>query len=426
MAEFKPGTPVRMKSGSEGWIKGEVVEYYDVIPVVGGMMIGGGMIPGYKVRVLEGKHKGEILSLPANYVEPESEGETMMDYESEISKILTLLNLRPGRGDTIVRISESAGAIHQYELPYEGALAFGNTVYNRLSLPVKIYSKATPGAVYADLKPSGPSGELKPLNLLSKKPVLSPEEAMAEIKRIDEIMTKRGVSWERQTIEGPGHPMRLRAIHSESHPGSWTLWDDATSKPYTPFGEAAGPLIFSTEIAASTTAGRIMRGEISTSELREPMTPEASAKSHRGGYQFILQRDRLGDLIITYDKELGKSVFLQFTHDQQPVIDILSAEEAAELDKGYKVAVQNAETRADVLLDLWEASATPDQPVKNVEIKRLLRQSIQEEKQAMSDYKQRGDAAAVQGNNKVAELYDHVRSEEEQHAKEFQDMLNSL
>jgi hypothetical protein len=54
-------------------VKGEVVEYYDVIPVpsAGGMtmMMGGGMTPGYKIRVLEGKHKGEIVKLPANYVE---------------------------------------------------------------------------------------------------------------------------------------------------------------------------------------------------------------------------------------------------------------------------------------------------------------------------------------------------------------------
>ena len=67
--ELTPGTAVRMKSGSEGWIKGEVVEYYDCIPTVGGVMIGGGLTPGYKVRVLEGKHRGEVLSLPANYIE---------------------------------------------------------------------------------------------------------------------------------------------------------------------------------------------------------------------------------------------------------------------------------------------------------------------------------------------------------------------
>jgi hypothetical protein len=67
------GTRVRMKSGSQGWVEGEIVEYYDVIRVPssegGGYMYGGGMTPGYKVRVLQGKHKGEVLSLPMNYVE---------------------------------------------------------------------------------------------------------------------------------------------------------------------------------------------------------------------------------------------------------------------------------------------------------------------------------------------------------------------
>lgn len=64
------GTRVRLKSGTEGWVEGEVVQYYDVIPVVGGMMYGGGVTPGYEVRVLQGKHKGQTLRLPLNYVEP--------------------------------------------------------------------------------------------------------------------------------------------------------------------------------------------------------------------------------------------------------------------------------------------------------------------------------------------------------------------
>ncbi len=67
MMELEPGTPVRMKSGTEGWVKGTVVEYFDVIPSVGGVIYTG---PGYKVKVLEGKHKGQELRLPANYVEP--------------------------------------------------------------------------------------------------------------------------------------------------------------------------------------------------------------------------------------------------------------------------------------------------------------------------------------------------------------------
>lgn len=60
------GAFVRLKSGTEGWVKGQIVEYYDLIPSVGGMIYTG---PGYKVHILEGKHKGETIKVPANYVE---------------------------------------------------------------------------------------------------------------------------------------------------------------------------------------------------------------------------------------------------------------------------------------------------------------------------------------------------------------------
>lgn len=64
------GTPVRLKSGSEGWIRGTVVEYFDVYSFGSlGSIYGGGMAPGYKVHILEGKHKGETIRVPTNYVE---------------------------------------------------------------------------------------------------------------------------------------------------------------------------------------------------------------------------------------------------------------------------------------------------------------------------------------------------------------------
>lgn len=63
------GTTVRLKSGTEGWVKGIIVDYYDVIPASGGVIYGGGVTPGYKVKMLEGKHKGEIIRVPLNYVE---------------------------------------------------------------------------------------------------------------------------------------------------------------------------------------------------------------------------------------------------------------------------------------------------------------------------------------------------------------------
>lgn len=65
---IKEGSIVRLKSGTEGWVKGQIVEYTDLIsyPALGAAIYTG---PGYKVYVLEGKHKGETIRVPANYVE---------------------------------------------------------------------------------------------------------------------------------------------------------------------------------------------------------------------------------------------------------------------------------------------------------------------------------------------------------------------
>lgn len=64
------GTPVRLKSGTEGWVRGTIVEYFDVYTMGPlGAIYGGGMAPGYKVHILEGKHKGETIRVPTNYVE---------------------------------------------------------------------------------------------------------------------------------------------------------------------------------------------------------------------------------------------------------------------------------------------------------------------------------------------------------------------
>jgi len=70
------GQLVLLKSGTEGWIKGQIVEYFDLIPSVGGKIYAG---PGYKVYILEGKHKGETIRVPANYVkamQPQSVAQT--------------------------------------------------------------------------------------------------------------------------------------------------------------------------------------------------------------------------------------------------------------------------------------------------------------------------------------------------------------
>lgn len=67
-SELKEGSIVRLKSGTEGYVKGQIVEYTDLIPysALGGAILTG---PSYKVYMLEGKHKGETVRVPANYVE---------------------------------------------------------------------------------------------------------------------------------------------------------------------------------------------------------------------------------------------------------------------------------------------------------------------------------------------------------------------
>jgi len=72
--QIKEGALVRLKSGTEGWVKGQVVEYFDVLPMPGGYIYGGGLAPGYKVHILEGKHKDETIRVPENYVEPYKTG----------------------------------------------------------------------------------------------------------------------------------------------------------------------------------------------------------------------------------------------------------------------------------------------------------------------------------------------------------------
>ncbi len=56
-----------MKSGSQGWIKVEVLSDVEFTEGVGGVIIGPGM--GHtKVYILEGKHKGDTIEVPRNYV----------------------------------------------------------------------------------------------------------------------------------------------------------------------------------------------------------------------------------------------------------------------------------------------------------------------------------------------------------------------
>lgn len=63
------GDMVEAQSGSQGWVKGEIVGVVDIYAhVLGGIMTQGQT--GYEVRFLEGKHKGQVIKLPGNYLRP--------------------------------------------------------------------------------------------------------------------------------------------------------------------------------------------------------------------------------------------------------------------------------------------------------------------------------------------------------------------
>ncbi len=91
------------------------------------------------------------------------------------------------------------------------------------------------------------------------------------------------------------------------------------------------------------------------------LLPQTMAKG-----KFIIQTDRMGDIIITHTDEPGlglkarpegKSVFLQFESDKELVYDLLRKSEREELDKGWNVEIKDSEPRATTLQELWENSA---------------------------------------------------------------------
>jgi len=71
---------------------------------------------------------------------------------------------------------------------------------------------------------------------------------------------------------------------------------------------------------------------------------------------FIIRRDRMGNLIITYTLDIGKSVFLQTEADKKAVYDILTKEEREDLDEGWRIEIGDDEPRASILKDLWEGA----------------------------------------------------------------------
>jgi hypothetical protein len=68
---MKKGDVVEAKSGTQGWVKGIIVDVVDIYTTVPSKLHPGiitqGQI-GYMVRFTEGKHAGEVIKLPDNYL----------------------------------------------------------------------------------------------------------------------------------------------------------------------------------------------------------------------------------------------------------------------------------------------------------------------------------------------------------------------
>jgi len=72
--ERKAGESARMKSPHEGWVKVTILDSSDIFARGPRSIITRGGVETYKVRFDEGKHKGEIRDVPANYVQLSESG----------------------------------------------------------------------------------------------------------------------------------------------------------------------------------------------------------------------------------------------------------------------------------------------------------------------------------------------------------------
>ncbi len=108
----------------------------------------------------------------------------------------------------------------------------------------------------------------------------------------------------------------------------------------------------------------LMKGELGERQERPTLLPQTRPKG-----KFIIERDRIGSVVITRPGEPGRSVYLQFEADRELIYDILRKSEREDLDRGWTVAVKDSEPRASTLQELWEIHA-----------ERLMPQTIKGEK----------------------------------------------
>ena len=308
---------------------------------------------------------------------------------SQISDILKEMNLHSGSGGTIVEIggrwafggkepAPGHGVPQQFEFDYNHALAFANAVYNKLNLPVKVYSKATPGAVYVDLKPREPAYVEKSLEFASS---LQPRFTLGE-----------DVNFTSPTFTGTRRGRIDRLPHGSS----------------TDYGVSFAGFTY------SIPADKIQAYEKAT---------------------FHVGPAELKEWIVNYMSERPESAFsgddLQMArvHDNYPAHSI--GEVATALDDLYRrgsLKLNHPGNPANPGTASYQAKRPEDITEENLakKVVAALQQSMQEERQAVQAYEEREERARVDGFPKVAELYRHIADEEDQHFEEFQKMLKEL
>jgi len=112
--------------------------------------------------------------------------------------------------------------------------------------------------------------------------------------------------------------------------------------------------IFSGQVTERSSSARVVRFLRKGEDYIEVL-PSAERGNGKLSGDFIVRRDRMGNIIITYTLDIGKSVFLQTEADKKLVYDFLTEEEREDLDDGWRVIISDTEPRASIL-ELWEGA----------------------------------------------------------------------
>ena len=146
----------------------------------------------------------------------------------------------------------------------------------------------------------------------------------------------------------------LRFLRPESR-----RWARVNSEVYQKLGVQYDPFAFEMTVPESSWAA--VARDLERSSLRKgedyiEVLPSAERGHGKLSGDFIVRRDRLGNIIITYTLDVGKSVLLQTEADKKLVCDVLTTEEREDLDEGWRIVIADTEPRASILEELWEGA----------------------------------------------------------------------